>query len=308
MDYYGALGVEKGASQDVIKKAYRQLAVKYHPDKNAGDKTAEEKFKKISEAYAVLSNKEKRQQYDTFGDTGFRQRYSQEDIFRGFDINDILRQFGFGGGAAAGSSSRSSGMGGFESFFQNVGGRSCRQGESRPQPTKGEDVTYVLTVSFEDVLHGSKKTVNLRRNGHDNNISVTIPKGIESGKRLRLSGKGNPSTNGGPVGDLYLKINVEPHPVFIREGKNLLMEKKIPFSQVCLGMDIEVETLDGKVFKVKVPAGTQQESKLRINGHGLPTGPRGGRGDILIKIAVQIPKKLSSEQDKAVKFLSDIGL
>lgn len=306
MDYYEVLGVDKGASQDVIKKAYRKLAVRYHPDKNEGDKAAEEKFKKISEAYAVLSDKEKRQQYNTYGDTGFRQRYSQEDIFRNFDINDILRQFGFGG--AAGASFRSSGMGGFESFFKNAAGGSCRQSGCSPQPKKGEDVTYVLNVNLEEVLSGSKKTVNLRRNGHDNNISVTTPRGIESGKRLRLTGKGNPSVDGGPPGDLYLKINVEPHFGFIREGSNLLMEKKIPFSKACFGTSIEVKTLDGKVFKVKVPAGVQQEARLRISGHGLPVSPRGGRGDILIKIAVQIPQKLDSKQKKAVKSLSDIGL
>jgi curved DNA-binding protein len=306
MSYYEVLGVAKEASPEEIKKSYRKLAVKYHPDKNAGDKVAEEKFKKISEAYAVLSDKEKRQKYDTFGDTDFRQRYSQEDIFRGFDINDILRQFGFGGGG--GASSRPAGMGGFENFFQNAAGGGCRQSECSPQPVKGEDVTYELTVSLEDVLNGSKKTVNLRRNGHDNNISVTIPKGIEFGKRLRLSGKGNPSASGGPPGDLYLKVNGSPHPGFIREGSNLLMEKKIPFSQACLGTSIEVETLDGKVFKVKVPVGVQQESRLRINGHGLPLGPRGGRGDILIKILVQVPKELSKEQEKAVKFLADIDL
>lgn len=306
MSYYEVLGVAKGAPPEEIKKSYRKLAVKYHPDKNAGDKTAEEKFKKISEAYAVLSDKKKRQEYDTFGDTGFRKRYSQEDIFRGFDMNDILRQFGFGG--ATGSSFRSSGMGGFEGFFQSAGGGGCSQSGCRPQPVKGSDVTYELTVSLEEVLNGSKKTVNLRRNGHDNNISVTIPKGIESGKRLRLSGKGNPSSSGGPAGDLYLKINVEPHSVLIREGSNLLMEKKIPFSKACLGTSIEVETLDGKVFKVKVPAGIQQEARLRINGHGLPVSPRGHRGDILIKILVQIPKELSKEQKKAVKFLADIDL
>lgn len=305
MDYYEVLGVAKGASQDEVKKSYRKLAVRYHPDKNAGDKTAEEKFKKISEAYAVLSDKEKRQKYDTFGDAGFRQRYSQEDIFRGFDINDILRQFGFGG--SGGSTFRSSGMGGFENLFRNAGG-GCAQSGCSPQPVKGEDITYELVVSLEDVLNGSKKTVNLYRNGRDNNISVTIPRGIESGKRLRLSGKGNPSSSGGSPGDLYLKINVEKHPVFIRDGSNLLIEKKIPFSKACLGTSIEVEALDGKVFKVKVPAGVQQESSLRINGHGLPVSTRGGRGDILIKIAVQIPKELNKEQKEAIRFLADIDL
>jgi len=310
MDYYETLGVAKGASQDEIKKAYRKLALKYHPDKNAGNKQAEEKFKKISEAYAVLSDQKKRKEYDTYGSSGFRQRYSQEDIFRGFDMNDILRQFGFGGGASrSGGGFRTSGMGGFENIFGNAGMRGgCGGGGCRPQPIKGEDLTYEITVTLNDVLHGAEKAINLRGNGKDKNISVKIPKGIEAGKRLRLSGKGMSSQSGGPAGDLYLKINIEPHPVFTRKGDDLLMEKRIPFSAACLGTKIEVETLDGKTFKVKVPAGVQQESKLRIKGHGLPSGPIGKRGNIYVKIAVKIPKKLNKEQKKAIKALSESGL
>jgi curved DNA-binding protein len=316
MDYYQTLGVAKGASQDEIKKAYRKLAVKYHPDKNKGDKAAEEKFKKISEAYAVLSDTEKRKQYDTFGDTGFHQRYSQEDIFRGFDLNDILNQFGFGGATfrtSGGFRTAGGGTGGFEDLFSGgaFGGGGCRGGSCRPQPqpTKGEDRTYEITITLEDVLNGAEKTISLRQNdGQVKNISVKIPRGIEAGKRLRLSGKGAPSPTGGPPGDLFLKINIAPHPVFTREGSNLIMEKKIPFSQACLGTKIEVQTLEGKTFKVKVPAGVQQEAKLRLKGHGLPDGPRGKRGDILVQIAVQIPKKLSREQKKAVKSLAEVGL
>ena len=311
MDYYETLGVAKGASQDEIKKAYRKLALKYHPDKNAGNKQAEEKFKTISEAYAVLSDKEKRQEYDTYGSSGFHQRYSQEDIFRGFDMNDILRQFGFGGGASRASGGfRTSGMGGFENFFGNAAGMGggCGGGGCRPQPVKGDDLTYEITVTLNDVLHGAEKAINLRGSGSDKNISVKIPKGIEAGKRLRLSGKGMPSPSGGPAGDLYLKINIEPHPVFTRKGDDLLMEKRIPFSEACLGTKIEVETLDGKTFKVKVPAGVQQESKLRLKGHGLPSGPIGHRGNIYVKIAVKIPKKLTKDQKKAIKALSETGL
>ncbi|MCF6188124.1 MAG: DnaJ domain-containing protein [Desulfobulbaceae bacterium] len=312
MDYYETLGVAKGAAQDEIKKAYRKLALKYHPDKNAGNKEAEEKFKKISEAYAVLSDKEKREEYDTYGSSGFHQRYSQEDIFRGFDVNDILRQFGFGGSSfrSSGGFRTTQGSGGFENLFNNAGGMGggCGGGGCRPQPIKGEDLTYEITISLNDVLHGAEKTINLRQNGRDNNLSVKIPRGIEAGKRLRLTGKGSPSMTGGPAGNLYLKINIAPHPVFTREGDDLLMEKRIPFSEACLGTKIEVETLDGKKLKVKVPAGVQQESKLRLKGHGLPSGPIGSRGDIYVKIAVRIPKKLSREQKKAVKALAEVGL
>ncbi|HEB70725.1 MAG TPA: J domain-containing protein [Desulfobulbus sp.] len=312
MDYYETLRVAKGATQDEIKKAYRKLAIKYHPDKNAGNKEAEEKFKKISEAYAVLSDKEKREQYDTYGSSGFHQRYSQEDIFRGFDLNDILRQFGFGNGnfrSSGGFRTSRQGSAGFENLFGNAGmGGACGGTGCRPQPTKGEDLTYEITITLDDVLHGAEKTINLRQNGRDNNISVKIPKGIEAGKRLRLTGKGRPSMTGGPAGNLYLKVNIAPHPVFTREGDDLLMEKRIPFSEACLGTKIEVETLEGRKLKVKVPAGVQQESKLRLKGHGLPAGPIGSRGDIYVKIAVQIPKKLSREQKKVVKALAEVGL
>jgi curved DNA-binding protein len=310
MEYYKILGVEKNATADEIKKAYRKLALKYHPDKNPGDSEAEARFKKISEAYAVLSDEKKRQEYDTYGSAGFQQRYSQEDIFRGFDLNDILNQFGFG--------SRSGSSGGFRTFrtsgsnpFGDIFGQAaggCGGGGCRPQPVKGQDQTYELSVTLEDVLKGAEKTISLRRNGKTQNISVKIPKGIESGKRLRLSGKGAPSSSGGPPGDLYLKVSVEPHPDFIREGENLIMEKKIPFSQACLGTTIEVTSLEGKTFKVKVPAGVQQESKLRIKGHGLPTGPAGRRGDLYVKILVRIPRKMSREQKKLVKKLAEVGL
>jgi len=312
MKYYETLGVAKGASQDEIKKAYRKLAVKYHPDKNAGDKPAEEKFKKISEAYAVLSDKEKRQQYDTYGESGFHQRYSQEDIFRGFDLNDILNQFGFGGGSfrTSGGFRSARGSGGFQDIFGNAGMGSggCRGGGCRPQPIKGDDLTYEITITLNDVLHGAEKTINLRQNGQDNNISVKIPMGIEAGKRLRLTGKGAPSGTGGAPGDLYLKVNIAPHPVFERSENNLIMEKRIPFSEACLGTRIEVKTLAGKTFKVKVPDGVQQESKLRLKGHGLPAGPHGKKGNIYVKIGVKIPKKLSREQRKMVKALAEVGL
>ncbi len=309
MDYYKTLGVSKGASQQEIKKAYRKLAIKYHPDKNAGNKEAEEKFKKISEAYAVLSDEEKRQQYDTYGESGFHQRYSQEDIFRGFDLNDILNQFGFGSGTFRTTGGFRTSGGGFEDLFSGASmGGGCRGGTCRPQPQKGSDLTYEITVTLEDVLQGAEKTISLRQNGRTNSISVKIPKGIEAGKKLRLSGKGSPSNTGGPAGDLYLKVNIAPHPVFTRVGSNLIMEKRIPFSQACLGTKIEVQTLEGKTFKVKVPAGVQQESKLRLKGYGLPGGHRGGRGDILVKIGVQIPKNLSKEQKKLVKQLAEVGL
>ncbi len=316
MEYYQLLGVAKTATADEIKKAYRKLALKYHPDKNPGDKKAEEKFKQISEAYAVLSDAEKRKQYDTFGSDGFRQRYSQEDIFRNFDLNDILRQFGFGGGfRATGGFRPSGGFGGagggspFDTIFGQAGmrGGGCGGGCGSRQ-VKGEDLTYELTVTLEEVLHGAEKTISLRRDGQSQQVSVKVPKGIEDGKRLRLSGKGAPSSSGGPAGDLYLKVHVAPHPVFQRVDDDLVVEQRIPFSEACLGATVEVVTLDGKKFNVKVPPGVQQDAKLRLKGHGLPSGPIGHRGDILVKIAVQVPKSLTPEQEELVKSLATVSL
>ncbi len=310
MEYYEILGVSKTATADEIKKSYRKLALKFHPDKNPDNAEAEAKFKKISEAYAVLSDAKKRQEYDTYGSAGFQQRYSQEDIFRGFDLNDILKQFGFGGGSFRSGGFRTHTGGGGNPFGDIFGqaGRGCGGGGCRPQPVKGQDHTYELSVSLGDVLNGAEKNISLRRNGGDQNISVKVPKGIESGKRLRLTGKGAPSTSGGPPGDLYLKVTVQPHKVFTRDGDNLLMENKIPFSEACLGTTVEVTTLEDKTFKVKVPAGVQQEAKLRIKGHGLPAGPIGKRGDIYVKILVQIPKKMNRKQKKVVKEMAELGL
>ncbi|GAB4335330.1 MAG: DnaJ C-terminal domain-containing protein [Desulfobulbaceae bacterium] len=316
MDYYEVLGVAKTASADEIKKAYRKLALRYHPDRNQGDKAAEARFKEINEAYAVLSDSEKRKQYDTYGSTEFHQRFSQEDIFRGFDLNSILRQFGFGDtsfGGAFGSTSgfrSGSGMHGF-SFFGNagpMGGSGCRGGSCGPAPTRGQDLTYDLTITLEEVLRGAEKTISLRHNGAPQNISVKIPKGIDSGTKLRVSGKGSPSPTGGPPGDLYLRVNVEPHPEFKRDGDDLIVERRIPFSRACLGTELEIPTLEGKRIKLKVPPGVQQDAKLRIRGHGLPSGPIGERGDLLVKVVVQIPATLSPEQQSIIDQLAQAGL
>ncbi len=313
MDYYKALGVDRKADQAAIKKAYRKLALKYHPDKTKGDKTAEEKFKQVSEAYAVLSDQEKRQQYDTYGAEGFQQRFSQEDIFRGADLGDILREFGVNLGGGGRSFSFRSGAGGgspFDSFFQQAGGgggfQSFQQGAA-PRP-KGQDITLELSITLNEVLKGAKKTISLGRGSNAEKVSVKVPTGIDSGKKLRVTGKGAPSPAGGPPGDLYLLIKVLPHAIFNRDGDNLIVEHQIPFTSAVLGCSIDVPTLGGKSLKVKVPAGTKANARLRLKGRGLPTGPKGPRGDLYVKIDLDVPKKLTKAQKQLIRDLQESGL
>ncbi|MDH4321612.1 MAG: DnaJ domain-containing protein [Desulfobulbaceae bacterium] len=315
MDYYKLLGVAKSASADEIKKAYRKLALKYHPDRNPDNKQAEEQFKKISEAYAVLSDPEKRQQYDTYGSAGFQQRFSQEDIFRGSNLNDILREFGFNlGGMGGGRTTFRSGGGGnpFE-FFSRQGGQQpfgggCGGSCHSQRPAKGNDLTMDLAVSLEEVLTGAEKTIAMRHTGKIEKVSIKVPAGIEEGKKLRVSGHGEPSPMGGPAGDLFLRILMQPHPLFNRDGANLVIRRQIPFSGAILGTTIEVPTLGGKKLNVKVAPGTQSDAKLRLKGKGLPTSPKGERGDLLVKIEIEVPKILTDEQRELISKLAEEGL
>ena len=312
MNYYDVLGVDKKATPTEIKKTYRKLALKYHPDKNKGDKSSEAKFKEISEAYAVLSDSEKKAQYDQFGSTQFHQRYSQEDIFRNFDLNDIFSQFDFGarGGSASFRSSRG-GNGGahpFSSFFSQGRSTGCGSGGCQSAPVKGQDMIYQISVTLDEVLNGAERTISLRKKGESQNVSVKIPQGIEEGKKLRLQGKGGASPNGGPQGDLFLKVEIEQDERFSRKGDDLTVEKLITFSEACLGTKIEVETLEGKKFMVKVLPGTVHDSRLRIKGFGLPAGPLGGRGNLYVNLGVKVPKKLTDEQKEVVEKLKECDL
>lgn len=312
MNYYEILGIPKNAGSNDIKKAYRKLALKYHPDKNPDDQKAEARFKEISEAYAVLSDPEKKEQYDTYGSTDFHRRYSQEDIFRNFDLNDILRQFGFNGGPGRTTfhTNMRGGEGSPFSFFGqgNDNGMHGCGSHGCGQITKGQDMVYQLSVTLDEVMNGANKSISLRKNGQIQNVSVKVPAGIEAGKKLRLKGKGGAAPNGGVPGDLFLKVDVIPHEQFSRDGDDLTMTVQIHVSEACLGTQVEVVTLEGKKFNVKVPPGTPCDAKLRIKGHGLPHGPMGDRGDIYVKIGIKVPSNLSERQKELIEELKKTGM
>ncbi len=290
-EYYKVLGIDKKASADEIKKAYRKKAMKYHPDHTKDDKAAEAQFKKISEAYAVLSDPEKRQKYDTYGSADFQQRYSQEDIFRNFDINQILREFGLGGG------------GGRSANFNFGGG-----GFGRQAPVKGQDLVYEVALSLVDVIKGIDKSIHFTHEGKAENLSVKIPKGFVTGKKLRVAGKGGQSPYGGPPGDLLIKSKVVPHPHFTIEGQDLTITQSIKLSEALLGTAVTIEMPDGKTRQLKVPVGTRHQTRMRISKAGLPYMNQSRQGDLYVRILVDIPKELSEEQQRLVEQLAQTGL
>ncbi len=296
-DYYAVLGLEKSAGADQIKKAYRKLALKYHPDKNPDDKQAEERFKEITEAYAVLSDPEKKRQYDQFGDAAFHQNFSQEDIFRNADLGSIFREFGFGGGDDI-----------FGNLFGGMGGgRAGYGGHHRPRPMKGQDYLMRLTIPFRQAILGGERRVDLDRSGQVDHLQVRIPPGVESGQKLRITGKGGASQTGGPAGDLMLEITVTKDTRFQREGSDLFTTVKIPFTGACLGTSIEVETLE-ETKRIKVKPGTQSGSKIRLKGFGVPGRPGRQPGDLYAVVEVDVPKDLQGKQKELLEKLQKEGL
>ena len=307
-DYYIILGVERSAPAHEIKKAYRKLAQKYHPDKTKGNKKLEEKFKEVNEAYAVLSDPEKRKQFDTFGADGFNQRFSQEDIFSGFDVGSIFSEFGFSGSGAGGDffSSLFGGRKG-PSAGRGFGGGYDFRGQSTA-PKKGQDIEYHLTISLEEAFTGSKK--NLSISNLSQSIAVTIPKGIGNNQKLRLSGKGHPSPQGGANGDLFLKVQIRSHPQFRRQDNDLTLLTELSLTQAILGTKIEVPTIDGTTIKLKIPPGTQPGTKLRIKGKGMPIMKKDSseRGSAFVEITVKLPQEITQEQKIVFEQLQAEGL
>lgn len=319
-DYYKILGVSKDASPEEIKKAFRKLALKYHPDKNKGNKEAEERFKEINEAYAVLSDPKKRKEYDAFGSQEFHRHYSQEDIFRNFDFSSIFQDLGIGGDGFTRIIFSSGGGGGMGSIFDDLfsaqggadygrAGRAHPHGDrfvyQQPQP-KGQDVILDIYVTPQEVINGDKKIISLQTGGFPEKISVTIPKGIGQGKKIRVPGKGVQGPGG--RGDLYLRVNISLPPGFYfdKDG-NLVHDKYIRFSEACLGTKVDVPGIDGTTLKLKIPAGTRCGQKMRLRGKGLPSGT-GARNDLFVRVLVDVPKSLTKEQRRVIEELKKAGL
>jgi len=353
-DYYEILGVQKGARPDDLKKAYRNLALKYHPDRVTPDKKkeAEERFKEISEAYAVLSDPQKRSQYDQFGHAGIDSKYSSDDIFRNADFSSIFEDMGVGGDM-------------FEEIlgsFGMFGGGSHRRSRGSG---RGRDLEFELGISFEEAAFGSKKTINIPRNvicdacsgsgarpgtkkincpacngrgqvlysaGFINvsqtcpkcrgegsiikspcskcdgagkvrstqKIEVTIPAGVDTGSRLRVQGEGDFGSRGGSSGDLYIYINVKEHPIFQRHGYDIICEIPISFPLASLGGEVEVPTLMGNVM-MRIPEGTQSGRIFRLSGKGVKNLRGYGTGDQMVKVVVETPTRLNSEQKSLLR-------
>lgn len=315
-DYYNILGVSRGASQDEIKKKYRKLAAKYHPDKNPDDKSAEDKFKEIGEAYEVLKDPEKRKLYDKVGSDwkryqdagasgdGFNwsqyagrgggQRINMEDIF---------------GGARSGSGAGSP----FSSFFETIFGggdpfagqqSQARQYQSRAGQTvsqKGRDTKAEVDVDLKDVLTGVEK--QFRINGE--RVKLKIPAGIEDGKRLKLKGKGQLSQTGGSKGDLYLKVNVIEPEGFERKGDDIYQKIPLDLYTAVLGGEYTAQTLNGKI-KLNIPPETQNGRTFRLPGRGLPQFKKNGKkGDYFLKTKIEIPEKLTKKEKELFKKLAE---
>ena len=287
-DYYEILGVSKNASDDEIKKAYRKLAIKYHPDKNPGNKEAEEKFKEISEAHEVLSDKQKRARYDQFGHAGVGSAAgnpfdnSAGNPFSGgnFNFNGQSFNFDFGG------------SGGLDDILGSIFGFG---GRSRVR--RGADYQTSITITFEEAIFGTTKTIS--NNGKD--LKIKIPAGIDDGMSIRLKGKGGEAPeSGGEKGDLYIHVRVKPHKNLTREGTIILSEETISMVDAALGTEIEVETVDGKIT-MKVPAGTQSGTPFKLSGHGVPFRSNGDRGPHIVTIIVETPKNLSKKQKELLE-------
>ncbi|HEX2051568.1 MAG TPA: DnaJ C-terminal domain-containing protein [Actinomycetota bacterium] len=281
-DYYKVLGVDSKASKDEIKRAYRKLAQRYHPDANAGDPDAEQRFKEISEAHAVLSNDDKRKEYDQV---------------RSFVEAGGQRFYGFSPGAGTGGVRINIGdlfgsEGGVGDLFEDLFGF-----QGRRASRKGRDVETEARLSFEDAVNGATVTL-------PGGKRTRIPPGVRDGARIRVPRRGEPGPRGGEPGDLYVRVHVEPHPLFaLGERGDVVVTVPLTYPEAALGAQVEVPTLDGTVT-VKVPAGTSSGKTLRVKGRGAPR-PKGGHGDLLVKVEIEVPRRLSRREKKLLEELAE---
>ena len=306
-DYYKVLGVARGASEDEIRTAYRELARKHHPDLNPDDKGAKEKFQEVTKAFEVLSDEEKRKQYDQFGPAfesigggpGFGGGRGRGNPFGGggsnveFDLNDL-----FGGGGAAGAG------GGFADLFKQFGGGPQPRGRGAAPKQRGDDIAHELTIPFATAITGGEAAISLARSGgKTETLTVKIPAGVDSGRKIRLRGQGNPSPNGGPAGDILLTVQVSPHPVFRRSGTRLDVAVPVTLAEASAGAKVEVPTPKG-VITLTVPPGTSSGKRLRVKGHGVD--PHGDKpGDLYAEIAIVLPEALSDDDRTALAAVSN---
>jgi curved DNA-binding protein len=316
-DYYQTLGVAKAATEKEIKQAFRKLARKFHPDVNPGDKTAESKFKEINEAYEVLGDAEKRRKYDELG-ANWRMYEQAQQQGQGFGGSP----FGFGG--AGGDNAWTINMGGpggyrtmsqeemhdlfgnedpfsdfFRTFFGGGGPREAgrtRTSSRAPRTQKGQDIEHAVELTLEEAYHGATRRVSIKEGGHARSVDVRIPVGVKDGSRVRAAGEGAAGANGGSAGDLYLRVQLKPHPVFERNGSDLQTKVGVPVTTAVLGGEAQVPTVTGSV-RLKIPEGTQNGQVFRLKGHGMPqVGKPDDRGDLYASVEVQLPRALSKEQ------------
>ncbi|MDO5034463.1 MAG: DnaJ C-terminal domain-containing protein [Actinomycetaceae bacterium] len=310
-DFYKTLGVAKDAPESEIKKAYRKLARKYHPDQNPGDKSAEEKFKAVGEAYQVLSDPKQREQYDAIrAMAGGGARFSAGPGGSASGFEDILSMFNGGGGGSRVKFSTSGGAGGgFEDILSGLfsGGQGGFSGYSdfRGQSgfgsaaSKGADLAASAKLTLRQAVEGA--TLKLGVEGRS--ITVRVPAGVTDGQKLRLRGKGRSGVNGGPAGDLVVSISLEKHPVFRLEGQNLHMKLPVSYPEAVLGANVVVPLLDGSSVKVKIPEGTSSGANLRVRGRGVVKGRK--KGDLIIEVEVAVPPELSPEVRETIAKLAE---
>lgn len=304
IDYYKLLGLDKSASQAEVKKAYRKLARKYHPDLNPNDKEAQAKFQQINEAHEVLSDPEKRKKYDEYG-----KDWKHADQFEEAKRQQAAGGGGFGRGFGGGGQSYSY-TGNFDDdtfsdfFEQMFGGRARAEGAHRGRHFKGQDFNAELQLRLSDVYESRKHTLTV--NGK--NIRLTIPAGVENGQTIKIRGHGGPGVQGGPKGDLYITFNILNDTNFRREKENLYATEQISLSTAALGGEIQVNTFNGKV-KLKVKPGTQNDSKIKLKGKGFPKYKKEGQfGDLYITYKVKVPEDLTAKQKELFEELKKTGI